>query len=81
MNQELDIERVSNGYVITEWDENDEGEQIDRQTVIEEPDTETGELEAMQNLLWFIMEVFGVYYSKHNKRNLVVEIQDNTEGA
>jgi hypothetical protein len=81
MNQELDIERLSNGYVITEWVENDEGKQIDRQTVIEEPDTETGELEAMQNLLWFVREAFGVYYSKHNKRNLVIEIKDNKEGA
>jgi hypothetical protein len=81
MNQELDIEKVSNGYIVTEWDENEEGEQIDRQTVIEEPDTETGELEAMQNLLWFVCETFGVYYSKHNKRNLVIEIQDNTEGS
>jgi hypothetical protein len=77
MNQELDIEKVSNGYIVTEWDENEEGEQIDRQTVIEEPDTETGELEAMQNLLWFVKDALGCYFSKHNKRNLVVEIQEN----
>jgi hypothetical protein len=44
--------------------------------VFEEPESETGELEAMKKLLWFTMEHFGLYYSKHNKQNLVVEIMD-----
>jgi hypothetical protein len=80
MNWEIEIEKVSNGYVVTEWTENDVGESvIEQQTVIEEPETATGDIEAMQNLLWFVKEHFGVMYSKHNKRNLVVEIQDNEE--
>ena len=80
MNWAIDIEKVSNGYVVTEWTENEEGKPVmEPQTVFEEPDTETGELEAMQNLLWFIKETFGVMHSKHNKRNLVVEIQENED--
>lgn len=46
----------------------------------EEPDTEIGELEAMQKLLWFVKEHFGVFHSKHNKQNLVIEIQGKEDG-
>jgi hypothetical protein len=43
--------------------------------VFEILENEDAELETMKGLLWFIMEHFGIYYSKHNNKNLVPEIK------
>lgn len=79
MNWEIKVKKVTNGYLAEWWEDGDDNAFTEFQQVFEEPDNETGELEAMQNLLWFIKETFGVMHSKHNKRNLVVEIQENED--
>jgi hypothetical protein len=67
----IQITQINNGYIL-EWEEElDEGF-AQGLHVIEEHDTE---LKAMQELLWFIQEFFGVFHSKHNKENLYIEIR------
>ena len=81
MTWEYKILKVDNGYII-EWEEEaeicEEGETISfikHKLLIEEQDSEFGELEAMQKLLIEIKEHFGIFYSKHNQKNIKVEIK------
>jgi len=37
------------------------------------------ELEAFQNLIFELMDFYGIYYSKHNKYNLIVKIEGNND--
>ena len=74
MDWKLEIKKVSNGYILRGRFDN--GETIST-LIIQEKGVEGDELEAMEKLLWEIKEYFGVYYSKHNKKNLVIEIQEN----
>lgn len=78
MTWEIKINKVSNGYLLNWSEENDENEMTDHQQVIEEKSEgeDDGELKAMEDLLFQIKEYFGVFYSKHNKKNLVIEIQE-----
>lgn len=72
----LQISKGANGYILTgRFGDSD----IISQNVINIPDTEVGGLEAMQNLLWEVTEYFAVYYSKHNRKNLVIKIEKNKE--
>ncbi len=74
---QLEIESVSNGYIIK-----GQSTDLDRVNVVEviiKPETEEGDLEAMQELLYKIKEYFGVYHSKHNKKNLEINIVENKE--
>lgn len=40
-------------------------------------DKEGRELFSARDMLWQVLEFFGVYYSKHNKSNLVVRVVRN----
>jgi hypothetical protein len=70
----IEINTAQNGFIIILYDED-----IPRNIVVEEPETEKGELEVMKNLLWIIKEELGIYYSKHNKYNLDIIIKKNKE--
>lgn len=72
----IGIIRASNGYILKWYDEDDEGNEYPQTLVIEEVD---GELKAAQKMLWEVKEFFGIYYSKHNKKNLVVKIEGENE--
>jgi len=71
---EIKIKKVSNGYQVLIPAEDED--HIPTETVIEIPDTEFGELEAMQTLLYEVIEYFGVIGSKHDKKRLRVNIED-----
>ena len=81
MDWKIEAEKVSNGFVASFWEEPDEGRYVKQSMVFEEPETESGELEAMKNLLWFIKDHFGLNWSKHNKQNLNIEIQGNDDAG
>ena len=74
MDWKLEIKKISNGYILK--GRFDDGEIVTTH-IIEEEDEEDSDLEAMEKLLWEVKEYFGIYYSKHNKKNLVIEIQKN----
>ena len=68
----LEIERANNGYILKgQFGDNLEVTSI----IINEPNTEFGELEAMRDLLLEIKEYFGVYRKKYAKRNVIVDIE------
>ena len=70
----LIIESARNGFLVTiPKDEPDGTEEI---IVFEENDDPDGDLITMQNLLWFICEHLGINYSKHNKQNIEISIQN-----
>ncbi len=71
MEWKIEIEKIENGYIVVHQDEMTNSTV---KTIFEEdPDNP---LEYMKNLLWFINNHFGEYYSKHNKKNIVIEIED-----
>jgi len=78
MTWQVKITRADNGYVM-EWEEeseSEEGKLIKHQLVISEEDGEDNELKSMKQLLIEIKGFFGVNYSKHNKKNLVINIEE-----
>lgn len=71
----IKIIKARNGYILTWWDELDTGELAFQSEVVGENDEED-EQEAMMQLLLKIKEFFGVFYSKHNKSNVIVELKE-----
>lgn len=81
MDWQITISKVDNGYIL-EWEDEaeiaEQGEQvtfIKHKVLIEEQDTEFGEIESMQKVLIKIRDYFDVNYSKHNQKNIEVEIK------
>jgi hypothetical protein len=71
MNEELNIEQVSNGYICRWWEDNNEYEElVKQQMVFEEDGTEHGNIECFRSLLYFITEHFGMLGSKHDARRI-----------
>lgn len=66
-----EIEKVSNGYILKH--KNDDNLSIS--TIFEENNEECGDLNAMFELLYAVKEFFGVHHSKHNKKNLILEVK------
>lgn len=80
-----EIERVENGFIVT-WDDftEDDGSLIKRSMVFTDKEgnfesPEKGELEALQEALYEVKEQLGYHYSKHNKHNLIIEIEEKSE--
>jgi hypothetical protein len=73
MEWKLTITKVGNGYIMSGRQFNDN--EVMSKKVIVEPETEQGEIEAMKNLLYEVKEYFACYYSKHNKKNLYLEVK------
>jgi hypothetical protein len=72
----IKVSRADNGF-ICEWeDEDDEGNPLKHSQVFSEDDSELGELKCTNDMLWFVKEHFGVFWSKHNKKNLKICIWD-----
>ena len=74
----LEIIRASNGFIITDLQNGDETvyEDEDDYTTPDEP------INAMESLLWFIIEYFGMGGSKHSRQRLRVirEPEEKYEG-
>jgi hypothetical protein len=77
----ISVERVNNGFVCKIPDEDEEGETIIKSDVFQDnPDSqEEDDLDNMVKLLCFIKDYFGVNYSKHNKRNIVINIEEKKD--
>ena len=69
----LTIERVENGFVL-EGDFKQDGGSY--HMVFEEYDNEFGEIEAMQKVLFEVIEYFGLVGSKHDKKRIKVVIDE-----
>jgi hypothetical protein len=69
----ITVTRAGNGYVCEWWEEADTGVFFKKIHVVEEGDDD--DLRAMRDLLYFIKEHFGVYNSKHNPKNLIIEVK------
>ena len=67
----IDIKRVEGGYILDRF----EGEEL-IQSVVGEPDTETGSLEAMRDVLNLVADYFGMGGSKHDKHRIKIEIEE-----
>lgn len=74
MKWKITIEKVDNGYMVEYLSEMGDGNE---KTLFEE--NEEDDINCMQRLLYFIKEHFGIYYSKHNKKNLVINIEETNK--
>ena len=74
----LHIEKVSNGYIARYVDQYEDGGKFIQTVVFEAPEEENGDLIAMRNLLLFTKDHFGVYYKKHDKQNIIIDIEGVT---
>ena len=69
----LKIERVDNGYILK--GKFGDSDIITKELIEDENPME--ELTTMKELLLEVKAYFGIYYSKHNRENLIVEVQQN----
>ena len=72
MKWQLIITKADNGFIIESQAEVDGGI-IDRSQVFEDNE---GQLECAKDMLEHVKDYFDVTYSKHNKRNLIIEIEE-----
>ena len=65
----ITVESTENGYILRS---------DDRSYVVQEREVVEGnfDLQALQELLYMVMEEFGYFGSKHDPERLVVEIRD-----
>jgi len=73
---QITIKKVENGYICEYPEQLDDDTEVIKMQVFEEEDKENGELEATKNMLWFVKEHFGINYSKHNKVNLDIKLEE-----
>jgi len=69
MNWNINIEKVNNGYLVKHTDELNNA--VLKKIVFEDGHNEK---EGMKNLLYFIMEYFGIYNNKHDSERLDINI-------
>jgi len=70
----LEIKRINNGYILKGKLSDDE---FEIEKVIQESNLVDNELNAMRSLLFEVKEYFGIYYNKHNKKNIEIYIVEN----
>lgn len=80
----VNVEGVDNGYIISYSDYDADDRLVERKIIVEEDDdtpAETSEHRAFARLCWELMEVLGIYNSKHKPQrvNIVVEKTDGRE--
>lgn len=73
MNFDIKITEVDNGYILEWQDEIDEKEIIVHKEVYSSNECE---LECMKKVLIRIKEYFGMFYSKHENKNLIIEVKE-----
>jgi hypothetical protein len=80
---EYTITNADNGWVISWWEENSEGDNIKHYMVFEYPDSDdTGrkDPQSLIDLLYFVKEnVCGQFYSKHKDKNVVIKYEGEEE--
>ncbi len=75
MDWSIEIKKAENGYVAKWWEEMEDDDKWEEHTrIFEEIDSD--ELDAAKAMLIFVKEYFGIYGSKHDKRRLVVSIEE-----
>ncbi len=72
----INVSKCDNGYLCT-WKE--DGIKHSQVFETKEDNSDKDEIITMKELLLFIKEHFGVYYSKHNKLNLEIDIKENED--
>ena len=68
MNNLLEIEKCENGWIVKNYDEQEEGKFIPVKELI----VDTDNREGMTNLLMKVAEYFGVNYDKYGSDNLEI---------
>ena len=77
---ELEIRAADNGYSVSHWEESEDLETVKHTYVVEDScDSRDSELDAMKKLLLYVKEFFGVIFSDHNEKNIVIEIRKNED--
>jgi hypothetical protein len=66
------IKYVDNGFIVTGPNPNAEG---DISLVFEQK--HEGDLKHIKYMLYQVLEFFGIYYSKHNEKNVVIKVVKN----
>jgi hypothetical protein len=74
----ITIRKVQNGYICEYHDETIDGYPMLKKLVFEEKTDE--DLQTMKEVLWFIKEYFGIFYSKHNEQNLDISVLGEQNG-
>jgi len=81
MKWECNIKKVENGFILTRLDQEDMEDNVENKDYVfeykEDLDGEDNDLEAVQRMLYELLEYFAIFYSKHNKKNIKVEIENN----
>lgn len=75
MKYAIEIEKVGNGYIITDLTDMNTTDDTPKRFVYEEYEVENSELIAGQNMLWHIIDFFNLQGSKHDSFRLKVRLE------
>jgi len=74
---EVTVKKVTNGYILIRKSGLKGEELLQIETEVFEDIEETEDmLETTKNMFYGILEHFGIYYSKHEDKNLVVKVEN-----
>ena len=77
------IEMADNGWIISWWDEIDDGDAFEHHIIFEIPedcDESREDPESLTRLLYFVKDdICGQYYSKHKRKNIIIRYEDEDE--
>ena len=80
MSYEIKIKKVNNGYITSHFRDEDDYETSDVVFEIKNGmDCNKAEQECFVDLMLHLKEYFGIFYSKHNKTNINISIDDEPE--
>lgn len=77
---ELTITRCDNGFEISYWEDfEDEREPEKHRLVFESQDGDFGEETACVNMLFEIVELFGLTGNKHDAKRIIIKLEDQND--
>ncbi len=85
VNWELLIRKVDKGFVVRRLEELDGKEDdtsIEEKSIVfqerdENMESLENDLESVRDMLYYVLEYFGIFHSKHNEKNIKIEVETN----
>lgn len=75
----LTIIRAQNGFILRSQEEIEDGRYRQNDIIVEETEVQGGDVEAVQQMLYEVLNYFGLGGSKHDKERIRIEIEKQNE--
>lgn len=74
--REIELTIAENGFIVTEYDgESESYPRKQKKAVFEHTEQEGGDVIALQNMLWYIVDQLGLSGGRYDKNRIHIEIR------